>query len=107
MLFDVRTYTCRPGMLKKHFEIYERLGKPAQVRHLGEPFAYFQTETGNVNQFLHIWAYENAADRERRRAAMQADPDWHAYQAESAKLGALDVQENRLMKPVDFFPMKR
>jgi hypothetical protein len=38
---------------------------------------------------------------------MQADPDWIAYQTESAKLGALESQENRLMKPVDFFPLKR
>jgi hypothetical protein len=107
MLLDVRTYTCRPGMIKKHFELYDRLGKAAQVRHIGPPFAYLQTETGNVNQFIHIWAYENAADREKKRAGMQADPDWIAYQVESAKLGALESQENRLMKPVDFFPMKR
>ena len=107
MLLDVRTYTCRPGTIKKHFELYDRLGKAAQTRHIGQPFAYLQTETGNVNQFIHIWAYENAADREQRRAAMQSDPDWIAYQAESAKLGALESQENRLMKPVDFFPLKR
>ncbi len=107
MLLDVRTYTCRPGMIKKHFELYDRLGKGPQTKHLGQPFAYLQTETGNVNSFLHIWAYENAADREKRRAAMQADPDWIAYQTESAKLGALESQENRLMKPVDFFALKR
>ena len=107
MLLDVRTYTCRPGMIKKHLALYDQLGKGPQTRHLGQPLAYLQTETGNVNQYLHIWVYEDAADREKRRAAMQADPDWIAYTVESAKLGALDVQENRLMKPVDFFPIKR
>lgn len=107
MLLDVRTYTCRPGMIKKHFEVYDRFGKAPQTKHLGQPLAYLQTETGNVNQFIHIWVYENAADREKRRAAMQADPDWQAYQAESAKLGALESQENRLMRPVDFFQFKR
>jgi hypothetical protein len=107
MLLDVRTYTCRPGTIKKHLALYERLGKGPQTRHLGEPFAYLVTETGNVNQYIHIWAYENAADRERRRAAMQADPEWIAYTEESAKLGALANQENRLMMPVSFFPLKR
>ena len=107
MLLDVRTYTCKPGTIKKHLALYERMGKAPQTTHLGQPFAYLVTETGNPNQFLHIWAYENAADRERRRAAMQADPDWLAYLEESAKLGALEAQQNRLMKPVEFFPIKR
>jgi len=107
MLLDVRTYTCKPGTIKKHLALYERMGKAPQTKHLGQPFAYLVTETGNPNQYLHIWAYENAADRERRRAAMQADPDWIAYLEESAKLGALEAQQNRLMKPVDFFPIKR
>jgi hypothetical protein len=107
MLLDVRTYTCRPGTIKKHLALYERLGKGPQTRHLGEPFAYLVTETGNVNQYIHIWAYENAADREKRRAAMQADPEWQAFLEESSKLGALEHQQNQLMTPVSFFPLKR
>lgn len=107
MLLDVRTYTCRPGTIKKHLELYERMGKGPQMRHLGQPLAYLVTETGNPNQYVHIWVYENAGDREKKRAAMQADPDWIAYTQESAKLGALEKQENRLMRPVDFFPIAR
>ena len=37
-----------------------------------------------------------------KRAAMWADPDWITYTQESAKLGALINQENKLMRPVDF-----
>jgi hypothetical protein len=107
MLLDVRTYTCRPGMIKKHLALYDTLGKVPQTRHLGQPLAYMTTETGNVNQYIHIWVYENAADRERRRAAMWQDPEWIAYTEESGKLGALEAQENRLMTPVSFFPIVR
>ena len=105
MLLDVRTYTCRPGMIKKHLALYQRLGKAPQTRHLGQPLAYLTTETGDPNQYLHIWVYENAGDREAKRAAMWADPEWIAYTEESAKLGALVKQENKLMRPVDFFPL--
>lgn len=104
MLLDVRTYTCRPGMLKRHMELYEAFGKEPQTRHLGQPLAWLVTETGNPNQFVHIWVYENAGDREARRKAMQADPDWQDYLARSAELGALVNQENRLMSPASFFP---
>jgi len=107
MLLDVRTYTCKPGMIKKHLALYEKMGKGPQTRHLGQPFAYLVTESGNPNQYLHIWQYENAADREKRRAAMQADPEWQAYLEESSKLGALVSQQNALMKPVEFFQHKR
>ncbi len=107
MLLDVRTYTCRPGTIKKHIALYEKMGKLPQTRHLGQPLAYMTTETGNVNQYIHIWVYENAADREKRRAALWVDPEWVAYVEESAKLGALEAQENRLMTPVSFFPIKR
>ena len=107
MLLDVRTYTCRPGMIKKHLALYEELGKGPQTRHLGQPFAYLTTETGNVNQYIHIWAYENAADRERKRAAMWIDPEWIAYTEARGKLGALMAQENRLMQAVSFFPITR
>jgi len=65
------------------------------------------TETGNPNEYVHIWIYQNAGDREKRRAAMWADPDWIAYTQESAKLGALVSQQNKLMTPVGFFPEPR
>ncbi len=107
MLLDVRTYTCRPGTIKKHIALYEKMGNNPQTRHLGQPFAFLTTETGNVNQYIHIWAYENAADREKRRAAMWADLEWLAYTEEVGKLGALESQENRLMTPVSFFPIKK
>ncbi len=106
MLLDVRTYTVRPGRLKAHFELYEKYGKTPQTRHLGQPLAYMKGETGNPNEYVHIWVYESAADRETRRAAMQSDPDWLDYTKRSAELGALVGQTNKLMIPVDFFDFK-
>ena len=103
MLLDVRTYTCHPGTIKQHLDIYEKFGKTPQTKHLGDPLAYLLCETGNPNQYVHIWVYENAGDREMKRNAMWADPDWIKYTKKSAELGALAQQENKLMKPVDFF----
>jgi len=107
MLLDHRTYTCRPGTIKKHLALYEKMGWVPQTRHLGQPLAYLTTETGNPNQYVHIWVYENAADREARRAAMWADPEWVAYTQESARLGALEAQENKLLVPTGFCPIER
>ena len=104
MLLDVRTYKCRPGTIGAHLALYEEFGKTPQFRCLGEPLCYLKTETGDPNEYVHIWVYADAADRAKKRAAMQADPDWQAYVAASGELGALINQENKLMNPVDFYP---
>ena len=103
MLFDVRTYTCHPGTIKKQMALYEEHGLEAQKRNLGEPLFYGLCESGNPNQYVHIWVYENAGDREAKRASMQADPDWQAFIAKSAELGYLASQDNKLFVNAPFF----
>lgn len=103
MIYDHRTYTCRPGTIKKHLALYEQHGWDVQRKHLGEPVLYAQTETGDVNAFVHVWVYQDAADRANRRAAMQADPAWTRYLELSAEAGCLIRQENKILQPVSFF----
>jgi hypothetical protein len=76
MLLDVRTYTCKPGTIKKHLALYEKFGKTPQVRNLGIPVLFAFVETGNPNEYMHIWQYKNAGDREERRAKLWQDPEW-------------------------------
>lgn len=107
MLYDVRTYRCRPGTINKHLALYEEHGWSPQTHHLGQPALYLVTETGAVNTYTHIWQYENAADREAKRAAMWADPDWKTYTAKSGEAGYLIQQDNQLMVPAPFFDPKK
>ncbi|WP_142848085.1 NIPSNAP family protein [Telmatospirillum sp. J64-1] len=107
MLYDVRTYTCRPGTVQKQLALYAEHGYPVQVKHLGEPLAYLLAETGPLNSYTHIWVYDSAADRETKRKAMQADPAWQNYLKLSAEAGYQVSQENKLMTSVPFAPAKR
>lgn len=107
MLIDHRTYTVRPGTLPLQLKLYEEHGMAAQKRHLGEPLAYLITESGELNTFVHIWVYQDAADRTVRRAAMAADPEWQAYLKKNAEAGYLIKQENKLMTPAPFAPIRR
>jgi hypothetical protein len=107
MLIDHRTYTLRPGTMAKHLAIYEEHGLPVQKRHLGEPLAYLVAESGELNTYVHIWVYKDAADRATRRAAMQADPGWQSYLQKSGETGYLIKQENKLMTPASFAPIAR
>jgi hypothetical protein len=103
MLFDMRIYSCRPGTLKKHLALYEEEGFAVQKKHLGPPLLYGITETGPQNSYVHVWVYRDAADRARRRAAMEADPAWQAYRKVSSDAGYLVAQENRLLVAAPFF----
>lgn len=105
MIFDHRTYTCRPGTIKKHMKLYEDHGWVAQSRHLGTPVLYGAVETGDVNSYVHVWCFDSAADRAEKRAAMAADPDWQAYLKLSADAGYLSHQINTILTPAPFFKM--
>lgn len=107
VLVDHRTYRIKPGRLQAHLDLYEQYGYPAQTKHLGKPLAYMVTESGEMNTIVHIWVYEDAADRARRRAAMTADPDWQAYLKRSAEAGYLENQVTKLMLPAKFAPLAK
>jgi NIPSNAP len=107
VLVDHRTYRIKPGMTQAHLQIYEQYGLAAQTRHLGQPMAYMFAESGDVNTIVHDWAYEDAADRTRRRAAMWADPEWLGYIKKLNESGYLVEQKTSLMIPAKFCPIRR
>jgi hypothetical protein len=104
VLLDFRTYKTLPGRVPAQLELYKKYGYPVQLRYIGEPLCYAVAETGELNTFTHIWVYENAADREEKRARMAQDPDWKVYLAENAKAGYIIEQKNTQMTPVAFAP---
>lgn len=65
VLVDARTDIIKPGWLAAHTNVYEKQGFPVQLRHMGKSLAYLQAESGELNTLLHLWVYENAADREK------------------------------------------
>jgi hypothetical protein len=102
VIYDMRIYTCQPGTVPAQLELYKQHGYGPQTRHLGQPVLYGVTETGPINTYVHVWAYESAADREKKRAAMQADPEWQAFLKKTREAGHLVAQENRLLTGVSF-----
>lgn len=105
MIVEERIYTVRPMTTGGFLSVVEQEGLAIQSEHLGKPFGYFSTEFGPLNQIVHLWAYEDFADRARRRAALQADPRWNSVRN---KLGEFIAgQENKLLVPARFAPVQR
>ena len=104
MIVDQRTYTLKPGTVAKYFEEYEKQALKIQLKHLGRLVGYFHSEIGTLNQIVHIWAYESLAERDQRRAAMAADPEWQAWIKVSRDY--LVTQENAILKEAPFSKVK-
>ena len=102
MIVEMRTYTIRSGRVAEYVETYGRLGRQTQVQHLGRPLGYFTSEIGALNQIVHLWCYEDIADRDARRAHLEGDSQWKAYLKVRDEGGLLERQENRILRAVTF-----
>jgi hypothetical protein len=102
MIVEQRTYLLYPGKVGEYLKRYQETGLAIQRPILGNLIGYFYTEIGPQNQIVHLWAYEDLADRERRRAALRADPRWGPYSASVQAL--LVTQENKILVPAPFSP---
>lgn len=93
---DLRIYTIRPRKMAAFVEVFDRLGMPVQVRHLGPPLGMYVNAIGDINQCIHLWGYDSLADFETRSAARNKDADWPAYLAASGEF--IVSQETRIMR---------
>ena len=106
MIVDHRTYTFKPGTLGKWLTKYEAEGLAIQKKYLGEFLGMFTTEIGNLHQVVFMWGYESLADRETRRATMEADPEWKRFIEEIWDLEAIQEQNIKMLRPVSFSPIR-
>lgn len=101
MLVEQRTYTTHPGKLRDYLALYEAEGYAIQKRILGRLVGYYRSEIGELNQVVHLWAYADLLERQQRREALLADPQFKAYVQRMLPL--LVSQESRILAPAPFF----
>ncbi|MDQ1079748.1 NIPSNAP family protein [Pseudoroseomonas cervicalis] len=100
MIVEERIYTLQPGQAGAYLAAYEAEGLAIQKPILGRMIGYYSTEFGPLNQVIHLWAYEDLAERTERRAKLLADPAWRAYAAKVRPM--VLTQENKLLLPAPF-----
>jgi hypothetical protein len=102
MVYEIRTYRLKTGAVPAYLRLIGEEGIAIQRGHLGHLVGYFYSEIGPLNEIVHIWAYEDLGDRERRREALAADPKWQAILPRIQS--HIEVMENKIMKPAPFSP---
>jgi hypothetical protein len=102
MIIEERIYTCHCGKAPTYVRMYEEEGLAIQRPILGHLVGYFTSELGELNQVVHLWAYDSVEDRAARRRVLLADPAWKIYAAKVQPL--VLTQQNKLLTPAPFSP---
>lgn len=103
MIYELRTYRLKTGSVPAYLRLVEEEGIAVQASHLGELVGYFSSEIGELNQIVHVWAFQSLDDREARRAALAADPRWQVFLPKIQAL--IETMENKILKPARFSPL--
>ena len=103
MFVEQRTYTLVPGSQSEWLDNYEQYGLEVQKSILGLLVGYFYTDFSELNQVVHMWAYQSVEDRAVRRKKLFEDPRWLEYLPKVRPL--LLKQESKMLIPARFSPV--
>ncbi len=101
-IYELRTYTFQVGKLAEAVELYKSEGWPALQRQPARLVGYFTGDIGALNQLVHLWKFDDDADRRKFWAGVYADA---AFTAFAKKLRPLILtQENKLLMAAPWGP---
>ena len=103
MIVEERTYHIHTGKLGEIVRLYETEGVPLQQEILGNLIGWFTVDVGDLSSIVAMWGYESYAEREQRRAKLQADERWQAFLVKVQPL--IHTQRNRILVPTSFSPI--
>lgn len=103
-IVEQRDYHVTTGKLGELVKLYEAEGIAVQQEFLGGFLGAFTTDVGALSTYTSMWSYESYAERERRRALLQADERWQAFLAKIQPL--IHTQANRILVPTSFSPIR-
>jgi hypothetical protein len=103
-IVEQRDYHVYTGKLPELVRLYETEGIGIQQEVLGGFVAAFTTDVGALSTYTSMWRYDSYAEREERRAALQARDDWRSFLARIQPL--IHTQVNRILVPTSFSPLR-
>ena len=98
--YEMRIYTIKPGTLPDIMKAWE--GKLPERVKLSPLAVAGHVDLGEVNRYIHIWAYNSLDQREAVRAKARQTGVWPP----GGGAGRLLTQANKIMTPSAFSPMQ-
>ena len=104
MIVEQRDYHVFTGKLNELVKLYADEGIELQQRYLGNLLGVFTTDIGALSTYTSMWGYDSYAEREERRARLQADDAWKTFLGKIQPL--IHTQQNRILIPTSFSPVR-
>ncbi|HEY2218896.1 MAG TPA: NIPSNAP family protein [Gaiellaceae bacterium] len=104
MIVEQRDYHVFTGRLNELVRLYAEEGIAIQEEILGGLVGVFTTDIGSLSTYTSLWRYDSFAEREARRARLQADERWQQFLAKIQPL--IHTQQNRILVPTAFSPLR-
>jgi len=104
VIVEERSYHVYTGKLPELVRLYAEEGTHVQQEHLGNLVGAFTVDVGDVSTIVHLWGYESYAERERRRALLQADQRWKDFLTKIQPL--IHTQRTRMLLPTPYSPVR-
>lgn len=98
MILELRFDQLRPRQVPSYTERW-RAALP-QRQTLSPLMGLWRTEVGDIDQIVHLWAYDDMAQRDRVEGEAAALPDWNDLQCRAQ----VQRQSNLLVAPAPFSP---
>jgi hypothetical protein len=76
MIYELRTYTVRPGTLGDIVKAASTVSLDIRGNNFGKLEGYWSTEIGPLNQVMHMWSYRDFEERAKLRAELAKNPRW-------------------------------
>lgn len=104
MIYELRVYRCVPGRLPALLKRFDTITLKLFEKHGIKQAGFFTTLVGQSNQELtYFLAWESLADRDKKWAAFQSDPDWISARAQTEADGQIVENVNsQLLVPTAF-----
>ena len=101
-IYELRTYEVIPGKMAEIMDLYKSEGWAAISGHPPKLVGYFTGDVGAINELIHIWKFDDDADRRAFWTGVFSDPKFMAF---AKKVRPLFVsQKNKLMLPAGWGP---
>src|SRR6202795_5193644 len=108
VIYELRVYRCVPGRLPALLKRFDTVTLKLWEKHGIKQAGFFTTLVGESNQELtYLLAWESLADREKKWAAFQSDPEWITARAKTEEDGQIVGNiVNQLLVPTAFSSVK-
>jgi hypothetical protein len=101
-VYELRSYRCQPGRAGEWLGHFKGIlpVRETYSRNVG----LWQTEVGQLNEVVHLWAYRDLNERAAVRAKALQDPAWQAFLVKGTPL--LAEMRSVILNPAPHSPMK-